>query len=317
MKKLKCVLSLVMMVFLLAGCYKTDTEFKIRANGAVDVTATMIATKEMYEAAGGSGSADIVKQVEMLQEYYGDTETGKDIVVTQLDANGNVIVDGIQAPEDGTMVGTKMEIHFDSIGDAKNSALLNSYLVGTPLVQDEEGYGLKIEEKRTLFGSIYKVSGKYGLYGSTTYKNAYNAAAQNMKDKISDASAKLTFSLPMGFVKSNADSKNLLGNRLTWVADQNTPDKEVYFEITALNPLVVGLFIAVLALLVLVLLLVLRKNKPTDPDDYFVDEEGNLIPIFDAADDANVVFDTEEVEEIAEEVVEEPAEEMNDEEETE
>ncbi len=322
MKKKACLLLvLVMMLSLLSGCYKMDTTISVGAGGGVRVSSTLMATKEMYAAAGGTGARDISQNIDMIKQYYGESEPGEVISVNLIDEHGNALAADAPTPEDGTMVGTTLEMRFDSLNDLKSSPMLASYFVTTPLMQDSDGYGLKVQEKRTLLGAVYTVSGKYSLYGDANYKGAYERNDQALKDNVSAASAKLTFAFPLGFSKSNADDKSLFGNRLTWTATADAPDKDVYFSYTTINPVILALSLAVIILLIVIILMA-RKNKKNDaePDDYFVDEEGNVIPIFDAeeddfAEEAEIVTEeADETEEIAEEIAEAEVEEEKSEE---
>ena len=326
MKKKACLfLVLLLMLSLLGGCYKTDTAVKIDANGGVDVTSIMLAPKETYDTAGtlyadylksqyeamGMDTSTMqldaamtavtpsvfINQMQSLQEQYG----GEIISLDQIDQNGNVMESNAAMPEDGSMIGTRIVMHYDSVQDLE-SGIMNAYPATDYLFAGKDDQGLKIEEKRTLFGAVYKVSGKYSLSKSFSYEELYKGASQDIKDKISGATAQLSFAFPLGFSKSNADEKNLLGNKLTWIATADAPDKDVYFEVTTINPLVFALILLVIILLVLVILLAMKKKKDEEPDDYFVDEEGNLIPIYDTDEE-----DISDEEEIEDEVAEEPA----------
>ncbi|MDD6307822.1 MAG: hypothetical protein PUB07_00450, partial [Clostridia bacterium] len=295
MKKIASLLSLIMVLTLLSGCYKQNTDIKVGVGGDVEVTASIFAPKEMYTLAGGTGSADIIAEIEALKEYYGESTKEEIISITQKDVNGNVIEDGAVAPDDGTMVGAEMKVKLPALSDLSNGVYLSRFLVTTPMQQDAEGYGLKIEQKNKLFGTTYTVSGKYSLYGSSSYKAAFDEAEQGMKDKISDASSTISFSFPFGFTKSNADSKGFLGTKLTWTATPEAPDKDVYFTATVINPLVLGLAIAVIVLLILVIILAKKAKQNNEPDAYFVDEEGNQIPIYDAEDTEGDMTEEEDI----------------------
>jgi len=285
MKKTAGILAMLMLVTMLGGCYKSDTTLDFNTSGGVEVTSTLLASREMYEQAGISGADELIEAfapetIEMYSSMYGMAEKGERLEMTRVDAAGNEIAEGAALPEDGSMVGTRLRMRYKSLADALNSFTLINFLRVTPIVQDDTGYGVKLEEQRTLLGTKYTASGKINVYGGDMYKAEYDAAEQGLKDKIADASASITFKFPLSFSKSNANSKGLFGQSLTWTASANAPDKEVYFEVTMLNPVILGMGIVILGLLI-ALILVARKKKAVIPDAYFVDEEGNPIPIYD------------------------------------
>lgn len=318
MKKLAGLLSVVMLLTMLSGCYKSETTFDFGVNGNVEVTTSLVADKGMYEAAGMASADEMMEtfseeNIEMYSSMYGMKETGKRVSMVRIDGNGNEIGEGAALPEDGSMIGTKLTMQYDSMTAAANSFTLLNYLRTTPLSQDESGYGLKVEEKRTLLGAKYVASGKISVYGPEMYKAEYDAADEAKKAAISGAVTSVTFKFPLAFSKSNADSKGFLGSSLTWTATGDAPDKEVYFEVTVLNPLILAMAILILILLVIIIVMAAKRKKDT-PDAYFVDEEGNPIPVYDTEgeednDAEEVVFEegeeeVEGIEEVAEEVTE-------------
>ncbi len=310
MKKLAGLLSVVMLLTMLSGCYKSETTFDFGVNGNVEVTTSLVADKAMYEAAGLAGVDEMMEtfaeeNIEMYSAMYGMKETGKRVSMIRVDGAGNEIGEGTALPEDGSMVGTKLTMQYDSMTDAANSFTLLNYLRTVALAQDESGYGLKVEEKRTLLGAKYVASGKISVYGPEMYKQEYDAQEEDKKADISGAVTSVTFKFPMAFSKSNADSKGLFGSSLTWTATADAPDKEVYFEVTVLNPLILAMAIIILILLALVIIMAAKRKKDT-PDAYFVDEEGNPIPVYDAETEEGEESEEFAFEAVGEEAFEEP-----------
>ena len=308
----------------LSGCYKADTTFDFGLAGGVEVTSTLLANKSTFEAAGLSKLDDFMETfspetIEMYSAMYGMPELGERISMARVDAAGNELAAGTAFPEDGSMVGTRLAMRYDSLSDAVNSFTLLNFLRAVPFSQDASGYGLKLEEKHTLFGTKYEASGKISLYGSEMYKAEFDAASAEAQAGIAEAENRISFKFPMAFSKSNADSKGFLGSKLTWAATNDAPEKEVYFSVMVLNPVIVAMGILILLLLVYILILKFGRKK-NEPDAYFVDAEGNPIPVYDeplspedeAAEDAvtEISEETEEnaLEEANEEIIEETPE---------
>lgn len=306
MKKVAGLLSVVMLLTMLSGCYKSETTFDFGVNGNVEVTTSLVADKGMYDAAGMKSVDEMMEtfseeNIEMYSAMYGMKETGKRVSMVRVDGNGNEIGEGTALPEDGSMVGTKLTMQYDSMTAAANSFTLLNYLRTTPLSQDESGYGLKVEEKRTLLGAKYVASGKISVYGPEMYKQEYDAAEEARKGAVSGAVTSVTFKFPLAFSKSNADSRGFLGSSLTWTATGDAPDKEVYFEVTVLNPLILAMGIIILALVAVIIIMAAKRKKDT-PDAYFVDEEGNPIPVYDAESEEDEEAEEFAFEEVGEEI---------------
>ncbi len=336
MKKIAAIFAALLLVTMLGGCYKADTTMKFGVNGGVSVTSTFLASKEMYDAAGFEGLDNAVENftqtIELYSKLSGIQETGEKVELVRVDAAGNELAEGTPLPEDGSMVGARLTMKYKSLTDTLNSFTLHNFLRTTPLMQDEEGYGLKIDQRSTLFGTRYTASGKISVYGDSVYKSEYyDTATDEVKNKISEASNSITFKFPLAFSKSNADKVGFLGQSLTWTATAEEAEKDVYFEVVALNPLVLAMAIIIIGLLIAVIILK-RKNDQMAPDAYFVDEEGNPIPVYDEEDEEEYAEEAEETEaeeltegeelpfaEEAEEepvIVEDEAEEIEDEEDT-
>lgn len=288
MKKTVAILAVLMLVTMLGGCYKADTTMDFAVNGGVKVTSTFLASKEMYETVNFQNVDEAIEDFTQTIDMYtmmGVEETGEKVEMTRVDASGNELPEGAALPEDGSMVGARLTMKYDSLTDAIKSFTLYQFLRTTPLMQDEEGYGLNIEQKSSLLGTKYTATGKISVYGDAVYKSEYyDKATEEMKNKISEASTSITFKFPLAFSKSNADKMGLLGQSLTWTATAEEGEKDVYFEVVAVNPILLGMAIAILALVIAVIVLA-RKKRETAADAYFVDEEGNPIPIYDAEDE--------------------------------
>ncbi len=301
MKKLAGILAVLMLLTMLGGCYKSDTTVDLDLNGAVEVTSTIVGIPEMYQQIGIGSPDDILKEyseetLAMVAQMYGMAENGERLELSRIDAAGNEIPEGTALPTDGSMVGTRLRMKYNSMSDAVNSFTLMNFLRTTPLTQDDSGYGLTIEEKRTMLGTKYIASGKIGVYGSEMYKAEYDSADEAFKEKISQASTSITFKFPLAVSKSNADTKGFLGQSLTWSSTVDAAEKEVYFEVFAINPLVLGMAVVILILLI-ALIIVACKKRDKGPDAIFVDEEGNPIPVYDEeAEDAEEGETAEEFE---------------------
>ncbi len=317
MKKIASIVAMFLLVSMLGGCYQESTTLRFHGNGGVTVTSTLVAEKALYEKAGIQDVDSLVNTfspevIELYSAMSGAPEKGTRLEMVGIDANGNVLPEGTPLPEDGSMVGARLSMRYNSLTDAMRSFTLSNFIFATPLLQDQYGNGLKLEETRTLFGMKYSASGKINLYGNESYKAEFDAAEQELKDKVSGASASISFKFPLAFSKSNADSKGFLGQNLQWTVTQDAPEKEVYFEVTTINPLILAMGI-VIVLLLIALLILLRKKRGL-PDSFYVDEEGNMIPVFDGGEDTEdeaVIEEAEENSEIVDEefAVEEIAEE--------
>lgn len=312
MKKLAGILSAVLLLTTLSGCYKADTTFDFGLNGGVEVASTILADKSTFEAAGLSALDDLMETfspetIEMYSAMYGMPELGERIAMTRVDAAGNELAAGTPFPEDGSMVGACLEMRYDSLSDATGSFTLLNFLRAVPLSQDANGNGLNLEEKHTLFGTKYEASGKISLYGSELYKAEFDAASAEEQAKIATAENSISFKFPLAFSKSNADSKGFLGSELTWTVANDAPEKEVYFSVMVLNPVILAMGILILLLLIYILILKLGQKK-NEPEAYFVDAEGNPIPVYDEIlSSEDEAFEAED--EVAEIIEEIPAEE--------
>ncbi|MBQ7032477.1 MAG: hypothetical protein IJN25_02280 [Clostridia bacterium] len=291
MKKMALVLAALMLLTMLGGCYKSDTTMKFGMAGGMEVTSTLLASPDTYSSFGVESPDVILEQFseESLNAYLeesGNKETGERLELSRIDADGNVVAPGTELSAEG-MSGTRLRMKFDSFSDAQNSILLNSYLsnLGTmSLNKDASGNGLDIEEKHTVLGTKYTASGKLSVYG--TYAEMMGENTAEMQGKLADASNSVTFRFPLFSIakSSGADSKGFLGQSMTWTATAGAPDRDIYFEVTVINPLVLDMALIIL-ILVIILIVVLRKKKKNDePDAYFMDENGNLIPVYDEAD---------------------------------
>ena len=293
MKKLAGILAVLLLVSALGGCYKSETTLDFNTSGGVEVTSVLLASPELYEAAGVEGADALIEtfdaeKLDLYASMYGMKETGERLEMTRVDA------------EEANLSGALLRMKYKNVTDMTASFTLLNFLRSTPLVGDGAGNGLKLEEERTLFGTKYTASGKINLYGGEEYKAEFDAAEAGAKEKIRDAAASISFKFPLAFSKSNADKKGFLGSSLTWAVTADTPEKEVYFTVTAINPVIFGMTIAIL-LLAAALIIVLAKKK-NGPDAYFIDEEGNAIPVFDAVEEE---IDEAEGEEFVEEISEE------------
>lgn len=291
MKKVTAVLAALMLLTMLGGCYKSDTTMQFGATGGIEVTSTLLASPDTYSSFGVEGPDMIVNQFseESLNAYLaesGNTETGERLELSRIDADGNVVAAGTELSAD-SMSGTRLRMRFDSFSDAQNSVLLNSYLsnIGTmALRKDASGYGLEIEEKHTVLGTKYIASGKLSVYG--TYAEMMGGGDAEVQEQIADASNSVTFKFPLLSVakSSGADSKGFLGQTMTWTATAGAPDRDIYFEVMVINPLVFALALVILILVIVLIAVLRKKGKQDDPDAYFMDENGNLIPVYDEAD---------------------------------
>ncbi len=296
MKKLAGILAALLLVSTLGGCYKSETTLDFTTSGGVEVTSVLLASPEMYEAAGVEDADALIEtfdaeKLDLYASMYGMKETGERLEMTRVDA------------EEAGMSGALLRMKYKNVTDMTASFTLLNFLRSTPLVQDGEGNGLKIEEERTLFGTKYTASGKIDLYGGEAYKAEFDAAEADRQEKIQDAAASISFKFPLAFSKSNADKKGFLGSTLTWAVTADAPEKEVYFTVTAINPVIFGMGIAIL-LLAAALIVVIAKKK-NGPDAYFIDEEGNAIPVFDAIDEeTDEEMEEAEGEEVPEEIEE-------------
>ncbi len=317
MKKITGLLAVLMIVSLLGGCYKADTTVKVHPAGDVTVTSTLLATKDMYELAGVESPKALIdtfapEVIDMYSAMYGMPEKGTRLEMVAVDANGNPLEDDTKRPEDGNMAGARLSMKFKSLQDASSSFTLTSFLLSTPIAYGEGADGIAIEEQRNLFGTKYIGKGKISVHGSGPYKQEYDLADQATKDKIAGAAATISFKFPVSFSKSNADTKGFLDGNLSWTVTPDAPEKDVYFEVSTINPIILGMGIVILILAILLILMAIKNKKK--PDAFYVDEDGNEIPVFDEEGAEEEYFDgeTEAAEgvEIAEEQADEEATEI-------
>ncbi len=310
MKKIAVLLAVVLLVSMLGGCYKSDVVFDFGVGGDVEITSTVVAPAETYAQMGFPS----------LDQHYNDfgidainekiENPDEKIKLERVDASGNVLPEGTQLPTDGSMVGTRMRAKYETLSAAKNSMVFQHNLMITPLTKDESGYGLEVQEKHGLIGTKYVVSGKIHVQGSEMHQ-LYSAQLVEANPNVLDAaSSTVTFKFPLCYGK-NGD-KSFVGTSLSYGVTKDAPQTDVYFEVTVLNPLVLGMAIAILVLLAIILVLVLKKKKDT-PDAFFVDADGNEIPVFDVEDTEDegeeAILEATDIEEIEETEALEEAEE--------
>ncbi|MBE7025485.1 MAG: hypothetical protein E7408_05465 [Ruminococcaceae bacterium] len=241
------------------------------------------------------------------------TETGKRLELSIVDENGNVIKEsGIPKPTpvpeimpdaEGTedeastetigetnadtaeetssankedMTGTRLRMRFDSLDAVSKSFLLGKYMqsFGTvSLAKDESGFGLDMQQKQTLLGTKYIVSGKISLYG--VYNGYGLEENEEFQEKLTNASNSVTFKFPfLTLVESRGtDEKSMLGQTMTWTATKDAPEREVNFEVTVINPLIFGMAVVIVLLVLAIILILLRakKSKKDEPDSYYMD----------------------------------------------
>lgn len=311
MKKIAGVLALLLLLTMLGGCYKADTTVDLNLGGGVEVSSSFLAVPEMYQQSaqfvGYAGPDDIVTQYDpaTLEQYLtesGITETGQRLELSRIDASGNVVETGTELPTDGSMTGVRLRMKYDSLSDAADSFTLTNFsaLYGLPLQKDASGYGLDIQQKQTLFGTQYSVTGKFGINGTDTHQMLSGMVEDAaLKERVSEASNSITFKFPLAISSSNADEKGFLGQSLTWTATNDAPEKEVYFVVYTINPLILGM--ALVIIILLIALIVVARKKNDGPDAYFVDAEGNPIPVYDEESEEDETEADVEVFEFAEE----------------
>ncbi len=199
------------------------------------------------------------------------------------------------AAEDGTMTGTRLRMRFDNLDDAKESFTLGNYMntFGTmALVRDEaQGFGLDIKEKQTMLGTKYTVSGNVSAYGMVAPTG--EGVSEEMKEQAAGASNSITFKFPLlSLTKSSGTTdKNFLGNTMTWTATTDAPLKDVYLEVTVINPLILVMALIILILVIILIIVTRKKRKDDETDTYFMDEDGNLIPVYDEEEEVSDEFE--------------------------
>ncbi len=333
MKKFAVLLAALLVVSMLGGCYKADTTVKVNPTGNVTVTSTLVATKNMYELAGIESPKDLVdtfspEVIDMYSAMYGLSEKGTRLEMVAVDANGAPLADPAKLPGEGEMAGARLSMKYDSFQDAASSFTLSSFLLSTPIAYGEGAEGIVVEEDRNLFGTKYIGKGKISVHGTGPYKNEYDLADKAQKDMIAGAAATISFKFPASVSKSNADTKGFLGGNLSWTVTPDAPEKDVYFEVTTINPIILGMGIVILILAALLIIMAVKNKKK--PAAFYVDEDGNEIPVFDEegvdeeaelADEADLIPEEQEVEAVSEtfeestEMTEEEPKESSDEEE--
>lgn len=303
MKKIAVLLAVVLLVSMLGGCYKSDLVFDFDQHGGVEVTNTVLTEKDVFSAYQISTPSQMIMLLEMLVAQSGLPESGEKVELVAIKEDGTQLAEGDPLPTDGSMVGLRLRMKYKSIEHALGSVTMGTLSMAVPFEQTPDGYGLKIEEKPTLYGTKYVASGKISVYS--------DGSGKQMADQFTGASNTVTFKFPLCFGK-NGD-KTFVGKNLSYTVTNDNPEQDIYFEVTVINPLVLGMGIAILILLVTVIvLLCLRKKKKADA--FFVDADGNEIPVFDVEDDE---FEEVEEAEEAEELLEESGEEIAELEETE
>ncbi len=306
MKKTLVLLLVALLVFSLSGCYKSDVTFKFGTFDGVEITSSVVAPKETYAQLGFTTLDQNVASYDIENVNKQIANPKEHITLERIDADGNVIPEGTAFPEDGGMIGTRMHAKYDSLDEGKNSMVFQHNLMITPLIKDESGYGVDVQKTAGLFGTKYVVSGKIHVQGSAVHQMYASQLVAANPTVLDNASSTVNFKFPLCFGK-NGD-KTFVGTTLSYTADKSNPEKDVYFEVTVLNPLVLGLGILVLILLAVIIIL-LTKKKDT-PDAFFVDADGNEIPVFDAVEEETEEEETvEEEEEVFEEAAAELAEE--------
>ncbi|MBQ7035895.1 MAG: hypothetical protein IJN74_00165 [Clostridia bacterium] len=311
MKKTAALLLTILLVSMLGGCYKSDVTFKFGTFDGVEITSSVVAPKETYAQLGFTSLDQNVSSYDIENVNKQIANPDEHITLERIDANGNVLPEGTAFPEDGGMIGTRMRAKYKSLDVAKNSMVIQHNLMITPLTKDESGYGLEVQKNHGLFGTKYIVSGQIHVQGSALHQMYASQLVAANPEVLDNASSTVNFKFPLCFGK-NGD-KTFVGTTLSYTVTKDNPAQDVYFEVTVLNPLVLGMAILILILLAVIIILLVKKKDT--PDAFFVDADGNEIPVFDAVDDE--MEDMEEQAEEVEECLEEAAEEIAaDEEET-
>lgn len=296
MKKILVLLLVVLLTFSLGGCYKSDVTFKFGTFDGVEITSSVVAPKETYAQLGFTSLDQSVASYDIENVNKEIADTGEHITLERIDAKGNVLPEGTAFPEDGSMVGTRMSAKYDSLDEGKNSMIFQHNLMITPLIKDESGYGMDVQKTAGLFGTKYTVSGTIHLQGSAMHQMYASQLVAANPTVLDNAQSTVNFKFPLCFGK-NGD-KTFVGTTLSYTVNKEAPEQDVYFEVTVLNPLILGMGILILILIAAIVIL-LAKKKDT-PDAFFVDADGNEIPVFDAVDD-----EMGEEEEVSEENMEE------------
>lgn len=289
MKKLLKLVPVILILCLLSGCYASDSTLKFNYDGTVNYDSTTATTKNFFEKIGQPNATDYIDQAVKYfnEDFKNNPGAYEEFSIEPYYPNGKPGEAGVD--ENSVMYGIKAHTKFSDFNSfTQNQFILNYTIPNITIRKYSESNtplksGIDIETKNTFFGTRYVGSGSINIFGNDE---------ENLKREVPDyktlsknASAEITFKFPFSFFKSNASSKNILTNSLTWKVNGNDAQTvPVSFDVFVLNPVVLFESLIIIILLVLLFIFLGKKRDEEEeapvPDEYYTDEEGNVIPVY-------------------------------------
>jgi len=310
-KKFLLLLTLILSIVTLSGCYTADTTVKFGMNGKIKVSSEIIGNAEALKSITSqeSGYEDMInEQLTSYKEFYdktpSDAKTAVFEPISKNDANGQ------------PLYGAKAELTYNNLNQLLNSQLLSVYTQLYPLTSkaDQEN-SISINEDPSFFGTTYKANGNITITGQ------FGEPSEELKGQLSSAYIRYAFEFPASIIKHNAPKTERLGTRLVWTATLENP-ANISFSVFVPNPILVLLSFIVIILLIIIIMLLSSKKKimvlPTEGykegsenNEEFVDDtlfETNELEMVDGMEDDEDLSENAEIDEDfeIEEVEEDP-----------
>lgn len=293
MLKKNCkILCLMLVIFMMTGCMKFQTDMKINKDKSMDFSLTYAIANSLVEQASGGAS---------LGDETLDNESIKELEKQGFKAENF---------SDGSMTGVKLSKNFDNIDNVSSEKEVNFNLEAimngseqTDMFTVKKGffkntYTLKMEnntseEVESEMNSIDDSNAINGLEDQTTDTNTVtdntqdivpnessdmttdDSTTDNQIDFSSDidlsmlsSSMDMTFNinLPYKAISSNATSTENDGKNLKWnLLDTNLQNINAQFELYNMNNIYLTIGIVIAIVLIIIIIIIIKKRKPKAP----------------------------------------------------
>lgn len=285
MKKSFKILCLMLVVFMMTGCMKFQTNMTINKDKSMNYSLTYAIANSLVEQASGEASFGNESLKELEKQGFKSEDYS-----------------------DGSMTGVKLSKNFDNIDEISNEKEVNFNLEAimngseqTDMFTVKKGffkntYTLKIEnntsnEVQNGMNSVADSNEVNGLENQTTDTNTDttqdtvpnessnitndDSTTDNQSDFSSDidlsmlsSSMDMTFNinLPYKAISSNATSTENDGKNLKWnLLDTNLQNITAEFELYNMNNIYLTVGIGVALIIIIIIIITIKKRKPKAP----------------------------------------------------
>ena len=285
MKKSFKILCLMLVVFMMTGCMKFQTNMTINKDKSMNFSLTYAIANSLVEQASGEASFGNESLKELEKQGFKSEDYS-----------------------DGSMTGVKLSKNFDNIDEISNEKEVNFNLESmmngseqTDMFTVKKGffkntYTLKMEnntsnEVQNGMNSVADSNEVNGLENQTTDTNTDttqdtvpnessnitndDSTTDNQSDFSSDidlsmlsSSMDMTFNinLPYKAISSNATSTENDGKNLKWnLLDTNLQNINAQFELYNMNNIYLTIGIVIAIVLIIIIIIIIKKRKPKAP----------------------------------------------------